>query len=98
MERRKYDISITINGRMISQLIIDPHYLVKHGESITDQIIIQLVKKLDGREFTPERIDKDGFEYYVDDKMKLANKKYKLIWLLKNDELFIGVINCYRRN
>lgn len=88
----------TINGRHLSLLVIDPHYLVKHADSVTDEIIIELVKMLDGREFTPEKITATGFEYYVEDDMKFNGKTYKLIWLLEGDEIYIGVVNCYRRD
>jgi len=35
-------------------LIIDPHYEEKHAESINDEIIIELVKTLDGEVVEPE--------------------------------------------
>lgn len=47
MARREYIIDLNINGRRLSKLIIDPHYEAKHGESVNDQIIIDLVKMLD---------------------------------------------------
>src|SRR2546429_9179339 len=98
MERRQYDVSIIINGKNISHLIIDPHYLKKHGQSVSDEIIVELVKMLDGREFISEMIDVSGFEYYVEDKMKFKGRTYKLIWLLHDDEIYIGIVNCYRRD
>ena len=79
MVRRQYDIVIIVNGRKLSLLVIDPHYLHKHAESVTDDTIIELVKKLDGREFLPEKVGPSGFEYYVEDKMRLKGKTYKLI-------------------
>lgn len=98
MERRQYDIDIIVNGRHLTQLIIDSHYLEKHGQSVTDHLIIDLVKMLNGRRFVPEKISDSGFEYYVEDKMRLKGKAYKLIWLLKDEEIYIGVVNCYRRD
>ncbi len=98
MNRRQYHVEVMINGRHLSLLVIDPHYLVKHSSSVTDQIIINLVQMLTGRWFLPEDIDSNGFEYFVEDGMKLAGKTYKLIWLIKADEAFIGVLNCYRRD
>jgi hypothetical protein len=97
MERRQYDISVVVNGKELSFLVIDPHYLKKHKGSVTDEIIIELVKMLDGGEFVPEKMSADGYEYYVEDRMVLKGKTYKLIWLLKDDEIYIGVVNCYRR-
>ena len=48
MKRREYNISITVNRKRIRKLIIDPHYEEKHAASITDEIILSLVKDLDG--------------------------------------------------
>jgi hypothetical protein len=54
MNRREYSISITVNEIFISKVIIDPHYEEKHAESINDDIIIELVKTLDGKYFDPD--------------------------------------------
>jgi hypothetical protein len=39
----------------------------------------------------------DPFAYFVTDKILLAGKAYKLVWLLEEDALFIGVINAFIR-
>lgn len=97
MPRREYIIDLTINGRHLKKLVIDSHYEVKHSESVSDEIIIELVKELDGGFYRVEKVDDQGFQYFVEDYMELDNKLYKLIWLLHDDEIFIGVVNCYRR-
>ena len=96
MNRRKHSVSIVINGQHIKTVVIDPHYEVKHADSITDELILELVKLLDGGDFSPEAVV-DTFEYYTTDNLILRNKKYRLVWLIEKDELFIGVINAYRR-
>ncbi len=98
MARREYSIDLTINGRHLKKLIIDPHYEDKHSESVSDEIIVELVKELDGGFYRVEKVDSQGFQYFVEDHMELNDKLYKLIWLLHDDEIFIGVVNCYRRN
>jgi hypothetical protein len=98
MERREYPIFLIINGRKITKVVIDPHFELRHKDSINDDIILKLVRTLDGIEQLPSNIDDEGFEYYVKDKMDLDNKTYKLVWLLHEDNIFIGIVNAYRRD
>lgn len=56
MRRREYDISIVFNDRRIKKLIIDPHFEEKHADSVTDEIIIALVKELDGLRMFPDDV------------------------------------------
>lgn len=77
-------------------MVIDPHYELKHGASVSDQVILDLVELLDGGVFPLQ--EKTGtFEYYVTDGLKLDEKLYKLVWLLEDNELYVGVVNAYRR-
>ena len=96
MNRREYDISIMVNDVKIDKVIIDSHYEIKHADSITDEIILALVKMLDGYEAEPESVS-GPFEYYVNDNLEHEGKVYKLIWLLEDHQIYIGVINAYRR-
>lgn len=77
--------------------MIDPHYEEKHGESVSDDIILKLVKLLDGKSFKPVDVDEDGFQYFVNDRLEVEERLYKLIWLLHDKELFVGIVNAYRR-
>ena len=95
-ERRDYIISITVNSKAITRVIIDPHYELKHSESIDDDIILSLVQMLDGKTFTPEA-ERDGFEYFKTDPLSLHSVNYRLIWLMDKNEIYIGVINAFRR-
>lgn len=95
-ERRTYPVLININDRTILKVIIDSHYEIKHKESIDDITILKLVQTLDGKTFVPE-VEKDGFMYFKTEPLLLNKKNYRLIWLLENDELYIGVINAFRR-
>ena len=96
MKRREYDISIMINRRQISKVIIDPHYEEKHADCINDEIILELVKTLDGQIIEPEE-ESPPFSYFSRDRIPLGDKFYKLVWLLENDQIYIGVVNAHRR-
>ena len=92
--RREYNInSITINGREIEKIIIDPH-VDKHADHITDKLIKELIMQLDGGFFLPEK-EIDGFAYFAT-AMKIKQKRYKLVWLLEKNYLYVGIITAYR--
>ena len=65
-ERRDYKISITVNSRAVTRVVIDPHYEAKHSGSVDDQTILRLVDLLDGLRFEPEDTD-SPFQYFVAD-------------------------------
>ena len=96
MERRQYDLQLNVNGHRIEKVIIDPHYEKKHKSSLNDKLILELVKDLDGGRFPA--VGKDGpYEYFATDNIFHNGKRYKLIWLMEDNALYIGVINAYRR-
>ena len=57
---------------------------------------MNLVKTLDGHNFEPDD-EKSPYLYFVTDGIVFNEKAYKLIWLLEDHEIYIGVINAYRR-
>ncbi len=96
MSRREYSVSMMVNGLMISKVIISPHYQEKHADTVNDEIILELVKTLDGSEAEPDTTD-ESFLYFVKDGIEYQGKTYKLIWLLEDHQIYIGVVNAYRR-
>lgn len=96
MVRRSFKVNIVVNNKRIKKIVIDPHYELKHSDSMSDSLIVELVCLLDGGDFTPEATTK-GFEYFTAENLILKGKHYRLIWLLEKDQLYIGVINAYRR-
>jgi len=84
------------NYQRFTELVIDPHFEEKHSSSISDELIIELVKKLDGKFIFPEKVSAP-FSYFVEDKVEHSGKLYKLIWLTEDKQIYIGVVNAYRR-
>jgi hypothetical protein len=96
MKRREYDISIVVNRVQITKVIIDPHYEEKHAASVSDELILELVKTLDGQVFSPDDVE-PPFSYFRTEGIELNGRLYRLIWLLEEDQIYIGVVNAYRR-
>lgn len=95
MKRREYAIDIFFNDKAITKVVIDPHYEQKHAASITDRLILQLVGGLDGMAYIPE-IVRSPYAYFSDE-IERNGKNYRLVWLLEENQSYIGVINAYRR-
>jgi len=77
-------------------VVIDPHFEAKHANSITDEIILDLVKQLDGKIILPDEVT-PPYSYFKQDRMELNGKFYRLIWLVEENEIYIGVVNAHRR-
>jgi hypothetical protein len=85
---------ILLNRRLFSKVIIDPHYRRKHLGSINDDLIVELIRQLDGRH--ERQMGSKGRYRYYDRLLKLGDRQYRFIWLLEDGEDYIGVINAYR--
>ncbi|GEM_PF-1637497 len=94
-KRRSYDLSspILINDRKIIKVIIDPH-VDKHSDHINDELILDLVRLLDGRNYSSVK-ESDNFEYFVS-QIIAKSRNYRLIWLLETEEVYIGVITAFK--
>lgn len=96
MKRREYDISIVVNRIQITKVIVDPHYEEKHAASISDELILELVKTLDGQVFEPDDVS-PPYSYFRTEGIEFNGRSYRLIWLLEDGHIYIGVVNAYRR-
>lgn len=93
--RRTYSIQpITVNDRKVVQVVVDAHYEQRHGESMNDSLILALVAHLDGRREIPEA-QKGPYSYFTT-LVEHGSKQYRLIWLLEDHAIYIGVVNAYR--
>ena len=94
-KRRTHKIRpITVNGIRVVQVVIDPHYEEKHSSSINDALILRLVRELDGRLELPET-KTDHYSYFAT-LVGFGKKQFRLIWLLEDHAIYIGVVNAYR--
>jgi hypothetical protein len=91
-ERREYSLAIVFNKRRFTCVVVDPHYERNHPD-ITDQLVLELVKLLDGRESDPVS-ENDGFKYFAET-LHWQSKSYRLV-LTYCEEDFLGVINAFR--
>lgn len=93
--RHEYAIkAIIVNGVEVSKVIIDDHYKEKHSDYMNDRLILKLVQELNGRKELPD--DSDGKFSYFATLIEYKTKKYRLVWLLEDSAIYIGVINAFR--
>ncbi len=94
-EQHSYSITpIIINGIKIVRVVIDKHYEKKHADHMSDALILRLVKELNGRKELPEA-KTNQYSYFVT-LIELDKKQYRLIWLLEDHAVYVGVVNAYR--
>lgn len=92
----RYEICLTINGNEIKTVLIGRHYLKKHRSYMNDELILSLVRVLDGGHF-PVDSTTDGVEYFIADiEWGDPVKTYRLIWIFEGKEI-LGIVNAYRR-
>jgi len=84
--RNEYKINLKINNRKISKVVIDQHY---------DELILKVIKTLDGQYFFPITQDVE-YQYFRVEPVWHDTKPYRLIFLLYVHESTLGIINCFR--
>lgn len=75
--RNEYHLSLRINGRHLSRVIIDQHHKLKHPD-ISDKMILELVKTLNNENFEIQE-RKGSFEYFAVEPVWLEEKPYRLV-------------------
>jgi hypothetical protein len=95
MTRPEYPLKVNINGRKLNRVIVDQHYREKHADSINDQLILELIKELDGRTFPIEE-EHGEFQYFTVEPVAKGDKPYRLVLLICITNDYLGVINAFR--
>ena len=70
---------ITVNGKSIIRVLVDDH--VRKYKDVTDDLILDLVKQLDGAGSLPDNV-KVKFQYYVN-LFESGGKQYRIVWLVE---------------
>jgi hypothetical protein len=96
VERRFYPLKLWINERWFEGVLIDPHYEKRHSDVMTDEIIMELVTRLNLGQFVPEAIGPTGIEYFSSEPLRIAEKNFRLVWLIEPGKPALGVINAFR--
>jgi hypothetical protein len=97
MQFRIYAMTFTVNGTKFNEVWIDPHYEESHKGTVTDELILQLIKLLESGKFEPETEREDGYKFFVND-LRLNQKLYRLVWVTPPGESYLGVRTAYRRS
>lgn len=93
--RRSYPTFIMINNRIITEVIIDPHYEKKHAD-ISDTLILKIIQTFNGLEVAAE--SRQGkWTYYRVEAFRFEGKRYRIVFCLQDSGSFIGIVNCHRR-
>jgi hypothetical protein len=95
--KREYVTQDVINGRKFRRIVIDSHYEKRHGDTMTDTVIVDLLRALQEARQVPEATTEDGFEIFVTEPVFRKGKPYRLVWTTHPDENCVGVINAFRR-
>ena len=85
---------IKLNNIKIVEVIIDTHYEQKHRGYMSDVLILKLVNELERRKELPESVI--GKYSYFATLVELDKKTYRLVWLLEDHAIYIGIVNAYR--
>src|SRR6266480_7313527 len=72
--------TIMVNGREIDEIVISSHYEKNHSAYMKDEIILELVKTLDGGTFPVEdKKTNPDREFFMLDNISYQDKFYRLV-------------------
>ena len=93
--RRVYPLALTVNGKKLESLVIDPHFEKNHPY-MSDEKIWEMVKFLNNKKFIPTKY-KEKWEIFETD-ILYSSKNYRLVWCLEVGKSYLGIIHCYRKS
>lgn len=94
----EHDCQLIFNEQKIVKITITDHYQQKPGRKmITHELIVELVKTLDGRQVEPEPKEKlSDREVFVRNRMVYQGKKYRLVfWFKDHTTNHLWIRNCH---
>ena len=94
---RVYTMLLNLNEITFTEVWIDPHYELKHRDSIDDELILELVKIVNFDTAFYSGSNELGFKFYESD-ICYNEKLYRLITTIPPYESYLGVRNAYRRS
>jgi len=89
-----YPCNIVLNGQWFVKLEISQYYRTKPGRStVSDEVIQELVKELNGR-----WIEKKTNDYYDFEPLHIGYRAYNLVWDYDESPFTttLLIIDCYR--
>jgi len=93
---RTFVRNVIFDGNYFNEIWIDPHYEIKHGSSINDDLILDLLQDIEKRTYS-EKKRANGYDYYELD-VDFHEKLYRLILVVPLHMNYLGVRNVYRRS
>lgn len=92
---RIYEIPVIFNEEHFNEVWIDPHYEEKHGDSMNDELILNLLARVSGKPWASQ-MESRGFRFFEVD-LDFNNKLYRLIIVIPPNGSYLGIRNAYRR-
>ena len=94
---RVYVMLLQLNEITFTEVWIDSHYELKHGTSINDELILELVKLINFESAKFSGRNEFNFVFYEVD-LNYENRFYRLVFTIPPDFSYFGVRNAYRRS
>jgi len=88
---------LNLNEITFTEIWIDPHYELRHKDSINDKLILELLKIVNFFNLDLQDINSEGYEFYQIN-VNYQDKPYRLILTFPPHKLYVGVVNAYRRS